>query len=993
MLTSAVSQNQAGTSSTITGSLTTPVDGTYTVQFFSSFGLNPSGNAEGQILIGTATVAVIGGTANFTRTLPLDFTPGSNITATATDALGNTSRFSRPVLGTGSGRGTLPPIISVIATPATVAAGQLVTEVFTITNPSRVADLNVAFYDVVPTGTRFFSGASSSGAFVVNTNGIVNATLGTLLANQSVTVTIVLVTGAGAVPSFTNVGGVTATTPTVAPGAVTASATTNVTASADLSVSVVGPATPVPVGQTVTYQVTVSDNGPSDAAGVSLVDVLPAGVTFVSATSTDGTTPTNVNGTVTDTIGTLAAGNVVVLTVTALTNGGTPTSITDTATVSATTADSDPTNNTGVAVTTIIPSADLAITSDVVAPTSVVAGTLVTFTINVINNGQSPSAGTLVVDTLPAGLTFISGTAPGGAVNATNGIVTAPIGDLLSGGTAIVTIVAMTGPAGTFSDSAVVSSNFNDPNPANNIGSASVTVAPVTNVSVTLTGPASPFNIGNPLTYTAVVTNAGPSPATNVVLTDPLFAGATFVSATANNGGTGTFNNGVVTLPLGTIAAGQSVIVTLTVIPTQPGTVTNTVTVVATEPNSNPVNSASLTTTLIIPAPTIQFSAPTYTANETDRTATITLNRVGDASATISVVFSTVLGGNGTAGLDYQPVSQVVTFAPGVSQVTVAVPVLNNPFDRVNEFVNLQLSSPVNAVLPGGAATSLAVLEVINLDPVLVGPTVTDLRLIGPANSITAIEVDTTGKLDPTTASNPANYVIIAYAGGNGSLAARTIIPVTTASYNATTGAVLLTPRSPLPANQLFLIDINATRAGAVTDRAGNPINSVFGSVPASDYLQTVARGTNLSYTDENGAQVNIKLTGPGTLDINRGVNGQVGRLQVLGVVAGKTTLSGTVKSSTHRTTIGSVLGLGQFGSVVTKLYTPPFYTSNSPYPNPLNLHNAPAVDTLLASAPVSTTPKPTTRTVKTKVTVITPKVTSHPKATVVRTTHTRTGR
>ncbi len=90
VLTSAASMI---TSSTITGALTAAA-GTYTLQFFSTPGLNPSNNAEGETLIGTATLTVTGGLTNFSEVLPSGFTPGSLITATATNSVGSTSEFS-----------------------------------------------------------------------------------------------------------------------------------------------------------------------------------------------------------------------------------------------------------------------------------------------------------------------------------------------------------------------------------------------------------------------------------------------------------------------------------------------------------------------------------------------------------------------------------------------------------------------------------------------------------------------------------------------------------------------------------------------------------------------------------------------------------------------------------------------------------------------------------------------------------------------------------
>ncbi len=988
VLTSAVSMD---TVSTMVGSLTA-ADGTYSLQFFATPTVNPSGNAEGKTLIGTSNVTVVGGVANFTLVLPSGFTPGSLITATATDSLGNTSEFSGSVIGTGSGNGTMPPQITVTSTPSTVFAGQNVTDTFTITDISPVANLGVAFSDAIPTGTAFFSGSTSTGAPLVVTNGVANASIGTLTPGQSVTVTIVLTTLGGAVPSFTNIGSATSTTPTVTPGTDTASATTAVTPAADLSVAVNGPLTPTPVGQNIVYQVTVGDNGASDATGVTLVDTLPANVTFVSASSSAGPAPTESGGTVTDAIGTLPFGQVVVVTITVATIGATAPSITDTASVSGTVFDPDPTNNTASVASAVIASADLTISSETASPTSVIAGQPVTLTINVGNNGLSAASGVVVTDRLPAGLTFLSGTAAGGAVTASGSTVTAPVGTLAAGAASVVTILVMASGAGTVTDSSTVSSPVVDPVPGNNSGSASVTINPQSDLSIALSGPTGPFNTGNVLTYTAVVTNSGPSPATNALFTDPLFVGASFQSVSAN-GVSGTEINGVVNQPLGTIAAGTSVTVVLSVIPTQPGTVTNTAQVSAAEPDPNlGNNTSSVQTTLIVPAPIIEFAAPTFSGPENGGFIAVTLTRVGDTSGNLSVHFSTVPGGNGTPGVDYQPVSTIVQFPAGVSSATVDVPVLENPFDNHDEYANLQIDTPTGgAVLANGAVSTSALLQVIDIDPVRVGPTVTDLKLIGPSGSITGVEVDTSGNLNAATAVNAANYSFLVVGSIKGSLPVGTIIPASLAAYNPATGAVVVLPSTPLPANEVLLIDINGTRPGAVTDRAGNPLNSVLNTTPASDYTVTFARGNNITYKDETGASVNLKLTGPGVIDIDRTVAGQVGRLQVVGPVARRTVISGTVHPRGRRTTIGSVFGLGQFGSIKTNLNTPPFYLAIPVYPNSANLVGAPSVDTLLPSSPTpASTSRSTRHTTKAKPT--TP-VVKHASPTPARTTAVRHGR
>ncbi|MFD1543499.1 DUF7507 domain-containing protein [Nonomuraea guangzhouensis] len=71
-------------------------------------------------------------------------------------------------------------------------------------------------------------------------------------------------------------------------------AVTKVNPAVDLSVVKSADATRVTVGQTVTYRVTVRNAGPNDATGVTVKDMLPANLAFVSAMAANGTyTPAN----------------------------------------------------------------------------------------------------------------------------------------------------------------------------------------------------------------------------------------------------------------------------------------------------------------------------------------------------------------------------------------------------------------------------------------------------------------------------------------------------------------------------------------------------------------------------------------------------------------------------------------------------------------------------------------------------------------------------
>src|SRR5207237_7212776 len=100
-----------------------------------------------------------------------------------------------------------------------------------------------------------------------------------------------------------------------------------------------GPSGTVAEGSAITYAITVANSGPSDAQAVTMTDTLPAGVAFVSASFSQGTT-SNTGNTVTANICTVAAGATVTGTIVV-----TPTddgSLTDTGTVGTTTAAANP---------------------------------------------------------------------------------------------------------------------------------------------------------------------------------------------------------------------------------------------------------------------------------------------------------------------------------------------------------------------------------------------------------------------------------------------------------------------------------------------------------------------------------------------------------------------------------------------------------------------------------------------------------------------------
>lgn len=88
----------SGASTRITGSLNGPANAVITLDFYASPAADPTGFGEGKRYLGSVTVTTDAlGVAIFDVTLVVRTSRGEWITATATDALGNTSEFSRAV--------------------------------------------------------------------------------------------------------------------------------------------------------------------------------------------------------------------------------------------------------------------------------------------------------------------------------------------------------------------------------------------------------------------------------------------------------------------------------------------------------------------------------------------------------------------------------------------------------------------------------------------------------------------------------------------------------------------------------------------------------------------------------------------------------------------------------------------------------------------------------------------------------------------------------
>ncbi len=464
--------------------------------------------------------------------------------------------------------------ISKAATPTPNSAGNAVaggqvSYLVTVNNLGPSSATNVEMADALPAGTSFVS-ATPSGSGSCTQPGTVNCAWSTLAAGASETVTIVVAIDPDAdAGTLANTATVDADEDDPVGGNNRATESIGLVREIDLVTTKANVAAPAP-GENVLYALAVTNNGPSSARNTSVVDDLPPEVTFVPALSSSGCTLSSAPSEVTCTLGTVQPGETVNVTI----GAGVPADLADgTELVNTASATADE-GTSPVAEDRVDAErqVDLSLVKSADAD-PVSAGANLTYTLGVANAGPSDSDGATIVDTLPAGVTFLAGSSDARCSGTAPTITCNPI-DVSAGGSDTVTIaVAVSSGVAAGSDllnSATISGGpgEDDANGSNNTGAVTTQVERTSSLQVTKSDSLDPVTAGTSMSWTVSVVNYGPSVDGNVVLTDTLPAGVDFVSATGPCSETSAGSN-VVTCSFGSLtvapAAGSSATTTITV--------------------------------------------------------------------------------------------------------------------------------------------------------------------------------------------------------------------------------------------------------------------------------------------------------------------------------------------------------------------------------------------------------------------------------------------
>lgn len=487
------------------------------------------------------------------------------------------------------------------------------------------------------------------------------------------------------------------------------------------------------VGDVIRYTSVIRNNGTVAVNNVVYVNPLPPNTPFVpGSVIVNGTSFPLSNPTAGIPIGTLAPGAEVTVTFEVTITMPIPSQINNQSTVSFTSGSFSGSSSSNTTQTPVIqPQISLVKTANTVNAT---VGDTVVYTVTVSNTGNL-QANVTVTDTIPAATSFVansvvvSGVPQPGATPGT-GI---PVGIVAAGATVVITfaVVVDTLPSPQqLSNFATSSFTFTPPDGRTLTGTATSNTLtfPVSspNVAVVKSTPSTAAAVGDTVTYSIQVTNSGIAPVNNIQFSDPIPAGASFVTGSVTvNGVAQPAANPAGGISLGTLAPGTSATVTFSIrvdaIPPS-GQLNNRSTVSFT---SGAFSSTTFSNTVVTPVfqPILSATKTASTQNATvgDTVSyTVTVSNTGNYGAQIN------LTDNIPAGTILVPNSVIVNGQPlpaanpatGISAGTVAAgatttitfSVVIDTLPSPQQLVN-QASVALSFILPDGRTITGSVLS------------------------------------------------------------------------------------------------------------------------------------------------------------------------------------------------------------------------------------------------------------------------------------------
>ncbi|MGB9149166.1 MAG: DUF11 domain-containing protein, partial [Burkholderiales bacterium] len=603
------------------------------------------------------------------------------------------------------------------------------------------------------------------------------------------------------------------------------------------------------VGDTLTYTVLLSNAaGTANADNVIFTDNVPPGTSFVAGSfRVDGVVQALANPSAGVNIGTIAAGAAKTVTFQALVNTIPAAPATAVYSNSATwsyqfiSCAGQPITNASLTTNPVLTNiARLAISKAVAPAGSVNIGQVLTYTINVTNDGTANSAGSTLVDAIPAGTTYVAGstTLNGTAVPdvagampfSTPGAINSagqPAGQINVGATAAVSfrVQVNLGPGGnTITNTATadvdgagaapgVSASVNTP--------VALTLLPTINKAFSPT----PIATGGTSTITFTLNNANAVTLTNANFTDAL-TNMNVSSATIGGTCVGTTNSPA-------LAAGATAL-NLTVPNLAPGSCTITVQVTSASVGTNPNTTSGVTT------------SQTPIAGSPSNTTNLVVNGV---SPTIAKAFSPA------------------TIAPGgTSTITFTLSNPNSVALTNANFTDTLTNMSASSATIGGTCTGTTNSPALTVGATALNLTVPSLPVAGctitvqvtsssvGANPNTTSGVTSTQSPTAGAASNTASLQVNAVAPG----IAKAFAPATIAVAGTSTITFTLSNPNTIPLS-------NASFTDALTNMSVSSTTIGGTCVGTSNSPVLTVGATNLNLNVPNlpvtGCTVNVQVT------------------------------------------------------------------------------------------------------------------------------------
>lgn len=343
------------------------------------------------------------------------------------------------------------------ATANAVIGGDDLTYRATVLNAGPQDATGVTLKETLPASFNLISTQPSQGTCSGTTT--ITCNLGAMPDPSSATVDFTVKPTAAGI--FTDGLHVTATEPDLNSKNNSASTTITAVLPADLAVSGTASETIAKIGDNVTFNITVTNHGPATATNITLTDSLSDGLPVNSLTISQG----SCSSPITCSIGTLKSGASATLSF--VVTMATPEFFVNNLSVGSDQPDLAGDNNNAT-VTVAVNPADLAVTQTGSA-VSVLTGTQVTITLNLVNKGPATANNVTLIDSQPAGGTLASASASQGSCSPpSGGQIGCDIGSLAPSATATVTIPVTFTDAGQWTNSANIAATEPDSDTSNN---------------------------------------------------------------------------------------------------------------------------------------------------------------------------------------------------------------------------------------------------------------------------------------------------------------------------------------------------------------------------------------------------------------------------------------------------------------------------------------------------------------------------------------------